>query len=111
MCHNWEFYSEVQLSLVRRRKLDIQPCSVLKVEQIESQLAQLWDGFNMPLLIGANLNHRCDFRGPYLSLKRAKREFRERVLTVNSEYTEPCVQRKKASHLPVRSLFTFVVSL
>ena len=58
MCHNWEFYSEVQLSLVRRRKLDIQPCSVLKVEQIESQLAQLWDGSNMPLLIGAILNHR-----------------------------------------------------
>ena len=53
-----------QLSLVGRPKLDIQPCSVLKVEQIESQLAQLWDGFNMPLLIGAILNHRCDFRGP-----------------------------------------------
>lgn len=109
MCHNWEFYSEVQLSLVRRRKLDIQPCSVLKVEQTESQLAQLWDGFNMPLL--DRRKSESPMRGPYLSLKRAKREFRERVLTVNSEYTEPCVQRKKASHLPVRSLFTFVVSL
>jgi hypothetical protein len=48
----------------------------LKVEQVESQLAQLWDGFKMRPLIGAILNHIDTISEALLSFEIAEGRFR-----------------------------------